>query len=220
MSAHVSQWLAPAAAWRRRRRRQRQRQRRQWQRIYGAMRWLLFYTLISRIPAILTILIIISCVCVDVDGCVAWWIYAIRASFMEWGMESGRTTLRWTFDWRIFHALSADSAIIFYGSMHNSIFHDNFFFLVGLLVFRFSLRLFAEFTNSRPVMCGTFFIFNTYLKTCVYHFICLPDAFVYAQRLSRECSSWSKLWIYIYSMCGYVWVVLNIIQIQSEHKCT
>lgn len=60
-------------------------------------------------------------------------------------------TLRWSFDWEYFMRwVSADSAIIFYGWMHNSIFHDIFFFLDP---FSFSLLIHAKFINSPVHWC-------------------------------------------------------------------
>lgn len=82
-------------------------------------------------------------------------------------------TLRWSFDWEYFMRwVSADSAIIFYGWMHNSIFHD-IFFSRSIFVFTSYPRQIHQF--ARPLMCGPYLIFNTYLKTCVHHSICLLE---------------------------------------------
>lgn len=48
-----------------------------------------------------------------------------------------------------------------------------FFFLLHR--FRFHSPFASYQIHIQSVMCGAYLIFNTYLKTCVYHFICLLD---------------------------------------------
>lgn len=121
------------------------------------------------------------------------WIYA------HIGREA--VTLRWSFDWEYFMRWVLIRPLFSTVECITVFFMTFFFFFVS---FSLSARIVAKFTNSRPVMCGTYLIFNTYLKTCVHHFICLLDIWHLRPTSITVCRAFP----------------FYPIQIQSEHNCT